>query len=145
MTPLTEHFTLDELIFSSVAQRRGLDNTPDLETVSRLTVLAMGLERIRAILKAPMHIDSGYRCPGLNTAVGGAKNSAHVDGYAADFTCVAFGPPIAIVHAIVSQGLAFDQIIQEGTWVHVSFDPRARGQVLSAHFGLNGTTYTQGA
>lgn len=142
---LTDHFTLEELTFSSTAQRLGIDNTPSLETVAKLTRTAMGLEQIRALLGAPMHIDSGYRCPALNKAVGGAATSAHMDGMAADFICPSFGDPLSIVKAIEASGIDFDQCIQEGTWVHVSFAPTMRRQILTAHFSDNGATYTQGA
>lgn len=144
MTQLTAHFSLDELTFSSTAQRLGIDNKPDLETVARLTKLAMGLEQIRALLGAPLHIDSGYRCPALNKAVGGVANSAHLDGYAADFVCPDYGSPLQIARAVAGSGIAFDQCIQEGTWVHVSFDPRARRQALTATFGPGGVTYSGG-
>ncbi len=144
MTPLTEHFSLDELVFSSTAQRLGIDNTPSLETISHLTILAMGLEKIRAMLGFPIHIDSGYRCPQLNREINGARNSAHLTGYAADFICPQFGTPVEIVRLVSKSGLIFDQCIQEGTWVHISFDPAARRQLLIAHFGATGTTYTEG-
>lgn len=142
---LSEHFTLEELMFSSTAQRLGIDNTPNAVMVANLTNCASGLEEVRALLGRPMSIDSGYRCPDLNKAVGGASNSAHMTGYADDFVCPGFGTPEQIVKAIVASDIVFDQCIQEGTWVHISFDPAARKQVLTAHFGAAGTTYTQGA
>ncbi len=145
MTQLTAHFALEELTRSSTAERLAIDNTPSLETVARLTILAMGLEKVRALLGAPLSIDSGYRCPALNKAVGGVPDSAHVQGYAADFICPAYGSPLMIARAIADSGIDFDQVIQEGTWVHVSFDPRLRRQLLTAHFGPAGTTYTGGA
>jgi hypothetical protein len=141
---LTEHFALDELTFSSTAQRLGIDNTAGPTIAAHLTVLAGGLEHVRALLGAPMHIDSGYRCPELNKAVGGVPASAHVDGYAADFICPGFGAPIDIARAIVASGIAFDQCIQEGTWVHISFDPRLRREALTASFGPAGATYKAG-
>lgn len=141
---LSYHFTLAELTFSSTAERLNIDNTPDLETVSRLTQLAMGLEKIRALLGFAMHIDSGYRCPALNKAVGGVPDSAHVQGWAADFICPEYGSPLKIARAIAGSGIGFDQCIQEGSWVHVSFDPRMRHQALTANFGPNGATYSQG-
>lgn len=144
MTQLTEHFTLEELTFSSTAQRLGIDNTPSLETVSHLTTLAMGLEKIRTLLGYPLHIDSGYRCEALNREVNGARNSAHLTGYAADFICQQFGTPQQIVRAINASGIVVDQMIEEGTWVHVSFDPQMRNQYLIAHFSPQGTTYTEG-
>jgi hypothetical protein len=144
VTQLTDHFSLDELTHSSTAVRLGIDNTPDLETVARLTVCAMGLERVRALLGQAMSIDSGYRCPALNKAVGGVADSAHLYGYAADFICPGYGTPAEIARAIVASGIAFDQCIQEGTWVHISFDPRLRRQALTAKFGPGGATYASG-
>ena len=144
MTQLTEHFALEELTFSSTATRLGIDNSPSLEIVACLTQCAMGLEKIRALLGQPMHIDSGYRCPDLNKAVGGAADSAHMQGYAADFICPAFGTPLEIVHAIQAAGIPLDQCIQEGTWVHVSFAPAMRNEYLTAHFADSGATYTEG-
>jgi hypothetical protein len=142
---LTEHFSLAEMIASSTATRLGIDNSPGLETITRLTATAVALERVRKLLGYQIHIDSGYRSPELNAAVKGAKTSAHLTGYAADFTCSQFGTPTEIVKVIAKSGIAFDQCIQEGTWVHISFDPRMRQEVLTAHFGAGGTTYTKGA
>jgi zinc D-Ala-D-Ala carboxypeptidase len=142
---LTEHFGLEELTNSDVAERLGIDNTPSLDTVARLTTLAMGLEKVRAFLGGPLLISSGYRCPALNKAVGGARNSAHLDGYAADFVCPSFGSAFAVARAISRSGIPVDQCISEGSWVHVSFDPRLRGQMLTAHFGgPQGVVYTEG-
>ncbi len=142
---LSPHFTLEELTRSSTAVRLGIDNTPPEGVFANLAVLAEGLEALRALLGHPLMIDSGYRCPDLNAVVHGSQFSAHLQGYAADFVCPAFGAPLEIVRAIEASGIRFDQCIQEGTWVHISFDPRMRQQVLTAHFGAEGTTYTQGA
>jgi zinc D-Ala-D-Ala carboxypeptidase len=154
---LSQHFTLEELTHSDLVQRRALlhlsdpaipliDNTPSGEIMEHLKVLAGGLERVRSVLgQHPMSIDSGYRCAALNTAVHGAKDSAHLRGYAADFVCPAFGAPLEIVRAIAASGIEFDQCIQEGTWVHISFAPAMRREVLTAHFDGGKATYTQGA
>ena len=91
-----------------------------------------------------IRISSGYRSPELNAAIRGAKKSAHLEGYAADFTCPSFGSPREVVRAIAASVIEFDQCIYEGTWVHISFDPDARRHVLTAHFGQGGTTYTEG-
>jgi hypothetical protein len=145
VTSLTDHFTLDELTRSSTAERMGIDNTVPDALLSHLFVLAVGLEQVRALLGFPLYIDSGYRCPMLNAVVGGAKQSAHMEGYAADFICPAFGDPLSIVKALEASGIKFDKCIQEGNWVHISFDPAMRQQILTAHFGDQGTTYTVGA
>jgi zinc D-Ala-D-Ala carboxypeptidase len=142
---LTEHFTLEELTFSSTAVARGIDNSPLPETAKHLAVLAQGLEKVRAILGAPMHIDSGYRCPSLNGIVRGVRTSAHLTGYAADFVCPQFGASLAIVQKLAAESaLQFDQVIQEGTWVHISFAPTMRRQILTAHFESGVATYTHG-
>ena len=142
---LSEHFTLEEMTFSSTAARHGIDNSAPAEIVEHLKVTAAGLEKVRAFLGAPLHVDSGYRCPALNNAVGGVPTSAHLTGYAADFLCPSAGAPIDIVHKLMDSGIRFDQMIQEGTWVHISFDPQMRGHVLTAHF-INGlATYSHGA
>src|SRR5947207_12171142 len=124
---LTPHFTMEELVLSSIAVRLQIDNTPPPEVVEHLKILAAGLEQLRSLLAAPMHIDSGYRRPALNALVRGAMHSAHMSGYAADFVCPGFGPPPEIARAIQKSDLIFDPCIQEGSWVHLSFDPRRRG------------------
>ena len=145
MTKLSEHFTLEELTFSATAQRKQIDNKPPAEVLENMKRLAAGLEEVRAVLgNKPMRINSGYRSPKLNRAVGGARLSAHMAGYAADFVCPEFGSPLKIVKALAATGIQFDKLIQEGTWVHISFAPEARRQMLTAHFGPNGTSYTAG-
>lgn len=141
---LSAHFSLDEAVFSSTAQRFGIDNKPTEQIVQSMMIAASYMESVRVLLHGPVHIDSWYRCPALNAAVNGAKDSAHMSGYAVDFICPEFGPPPSIVRAIGSSGIQFDQCIEEGTWVHISFDPRSRHQIMTAHFGTEGTTYTTG-
>ena len=136
---LTNHFTLDELVASQTAARRNIDNTPPAGLANNLLHLAQGLEMIRMLLGAPILISSGYRCPELNALVGGAKNSQHMQGKAADFICPGFGTPEQIVAAIVRAKLPFDQAIVEfGQWVHVSFSeqPRHQAFVIGAKDGL---------
>lgn len=163
---LTEHFTLEELTHSHTAVRLGIDNAPAPELVARLRVLASGLEEIRRILGRPVLVNSGYRCEALEKVLCGKdyaswcsrhqRNSesawpeyfqrkAHPRGYAADFICPRFGTPAEIVKRLRQSGLKFDQLIEEGTWVHASFDPQLRGELLVARFDRNGTpTYTSG-
>lgn len=131
MMQLTEHFSLEELTRSLTAERLGIDNVPKEERLlTNLMLLAGGLERVRELLGGlPLHVDSGYRCEELNQKIGGSKNSAHMSGYAADFICPSFGTPLEIVKRLEKSELAFDQLIQEGTWVHVSFAPRMRREV----------------
>jgi len=137
---LTPHFTLEELSISNYAVRNGIDNTPDEAVIHNLQRLAEQLEQVRAILDhLPIHINSGYRCPGLNRAIGGAPTSAHLTGRAADIICPAFGTPIDICKRIIAAGVPFDQLIHEGRWVHFAVGISIasqdwREQVLTAIF-----------
>lgn len=132
---LSPNFHLDEFTTSQTAVRKGIDNTPSKSVLERLKMTAANLEKVRAALGKPMLISSGYRSKALNKAVGGSPSSAHIEGYAADFISPGFGAPIDICRALVKAGIEFDQLIEEGTWVHISFDPRMRGQVLTMRNG----------
>src|SRR5262249_44570312 len=121
---------------------RGIDNTPSDETVKNLIVLCEQILEPARVVIGPLHISSGYRCPELNEAIGGSKTSAHCLGYAADVTPLS-SSKLSFARW-VKDNCRFDQIILEyGTkeqpaWVHVSCDPRSRGQVLRI---LKGTGY----
>lgn len=130
---LSEHFTLDELVHSQAAARRGIDNRPtDAALANMRNVLCPGLEQVRELLGKPILISSGYRSPRLNTAVGGYAKSQHMEGLAADFTCPGFGSPLAVAHAIRNSGIEFDQLLYEfDSWVHISFAKHPRLQVLT--------------
>lgn len=128
---LSPHFHLDEFTVSQTAARRGIDNTPSAAVIAALKTTASHLEGVRQLLGRPILISSGYRSKALNKAVGGSPSSAHLSGHAADFISPGFGSPLAICRAIAAARLPFDQLIEEGTWVHISFDPRMRGQVLT--------------
>lgn len=141
---LTPHFTIEELTHSDMASRRGIDNQPPADVLPRLVALAQKLEEVRDLVGAPLVIHSGYRSPAVNRAVGGSTLSAHCNGYAADFIAPAFGTPRQIAQALASSDIEFDQVIYEGTWVHISCDPSRRRHVLTAHFNGGPATYTQG-
>ena len=137
---LSDHFSLEELVASELAARQGIDNTPSVEVENNLRVLAAGLERVRVVLAgAPIHVNSGYRCAALNAAVGGAANSAHVRGLAADIVCPGFGSPLDVCRAIAASGVPTDQIIHEfGAWCHVAFAALGgvpRGEFLTIRHG----------
>ena len=132
-TRLTAHFALEEL---ACTQHREFDNTPPPDVVATLRTTAAGMEEIRRLLgNRVITVSSGYRSRALNRAVGGARTSAHLTGHAVDFNCYGFGRPIEVCRAIAESDLAFDQLIEEGGWVHISFDPRMRRQVLTRRPG----------
>jgi zinc D-Ala-D-Ala carboxypeptidase len=134
---LSEHFTLDEFIASETAARRGIDNRPTAEIVDALRTTAALLEEVRALLGGrPIRITSGYRCPELNAAVGGAANSAHTRGQAADFIAPDYGPPLTVCLKVSGSPVQFDQLIHEfSTWTHIAWAPLPRRQVLTIDAG----------
>lgn len=131
---LSEHFSLNELTHSDLAVRKGISNDPTPDVISNLTRLAELLEQVRKYLNKPISINSGYRCPKLNQAVGGQKASQHLLGCAADIR-VSGMTPDEIVKAIIQTDIQFDQMIREfDSWVHISVTNSAkdtpRNQVL---------------
>jgi hypothetical protein len=131
---LSQHFKLGEFVISETAERKGIDNTPTDEIVDRLRTLCQSILEPARTQVGALHINSGYRSPALNAAIGGSSSSAHMIGYAADV--VPLGTTKVAFAKWVKANCTFDQIILEfGTiaepaWIHVSADPRARGEVL---------------
>lgn len=125
---LTEHFTLEELIKSSTADRLGIDNTPTKSIINNLTELAELLEKIRIEYNKPIIITSGYRCEKLNKAVGGSKTSQHRLGQAADIRSVSDTKKDnqelfnIILGMIFQDKIEVGQVIDEYdyNWIHVS-------------------------
>lgn len=141
---LTEHFSLAELVASQVATRKGIDNKPGPAIVANLTRLAALLEQVRVLVGLPITVSSGYRSPALNKAVGGAASSAHVLGLAADISTNKLAPK-ALALLIRQSGIVFDQLIYEGTWVHIALSVGApRRQVLTAKFAGGAVSYVAG-
>lgn len=132
------NFTLAELTVSQAAERAGLRNVPVGTALDNLHRLALFLEQVRALLfNAPILVSSGYRSPAVNNLVGGSHKSAHMQGLAADFIAPKYGRPKAIAEAIRDSALQFDQLIFEGTWVHVAIPAPGqtpRRDVLTARF-----------
>lgn len=131
---LTEHFTLAELVASETARVRKLSNRPDEAAQANLIRLCTTLlEPARALLKVGLHVNSGYRCPELNAAVGGMKASAHLTGRAADVVPLGFSLEEAF-HRLCEaplQKLPFDQLILEtnhrgSVWLHLAVAPEGK-------------------
>jgi zinc D-Ala-D-Ala carboxypeptidase len=140
---LSGHFHLDEFTTSQTATRHSIDNTPSEKVVENLRMLAALLEQVRELLGGhSIRISSGYRCLSLNRHIGSSDSSAHVRGWAADFTCPSFGTPLAVAKKIAESNLKFDQLIYEGTWIHISCDPKNRRQLLTARFTDGKTLYS---
>lgn len=131
---LTTNFTLEELTHSEIAERLGLDNQPNAIITANLTRLARFLEDVRHILGRPIMVNSAYRSPKVNEAVGSKPTSQHCLGCAADIKVPGLTPD-NIVKELLKTNLEYDQLIREfDSWVHISipnnFADRPRKQVL---------------
>lgn len=129
---LSPNFSLDEFTKSDTADRIGDPNTPTAAHMFNLRRTAKGMEMVREALgDRAITVSSGYRNPKVNKAVGGVPNSAHALGFAVDFHVAHLTDYQAAVK-LAATLIEFDQLIfEKGRCVHISFDPRARRQVLS--------------
>lgn len=141
-----KYFSVSELVKSATADRLKINNTPTpaIEMNIKYLIEAV-LDPLREAYGRPVYVSSGYRCDALNKAVGGAKNSQHKTGLAADIYVK--GETNAVLYNLLKRGnIAFDQLILEkGTvrnpqWVHVSINRlNNRREILY----YNGKTYTR--
>jgi hypothetical protein len=127
-TPVTMHFTIEELYASATAKAKGIDNTPNVQQMINLVYLAAYvLEPLRVAMKEPIKIGSGFRSRKLNDAVGGVWNSQHCKGQAADLCIDGDIKKGRRWFDYIKNHLPFDQLIWEHNpktgnyWVHVSF------------------------
>ena len=127
-----KYFTIDELCRSGTADRLGIKNVPSADVKERLEELINELlDPVREAWGKPIRVNSGYRCPQLNKAVGGVANSQHLKGEAADITTGSTWENKALFE-LIRKNYEFDQLIDESrfTWVHVSYVKKNRRQVL---------------
>lgn len=120
-----KYFTIAELCASSTATAKGIDNTPTPGITQNLErLVANVLDPLREAWGKPVVVTSGYRCPALNKAVGGAKNSHHMQGMAADISTGNKVDNRRLFQKILDLGLPFTQLIDEKgfSWIHVSYD-----------------------
>ena len=150
---LSEHFKLNEFTKSETAIRKRIDNTPGPAHASNLQkVCEKILEPVRRHYGKPVRINSGYRGPALNAAVGGSSKSQHCNGEAVDFEIDGLANPE--LAKWVSENCDFDQIILEfydpkegpnSGWVHASYSEGAnRKQKLTAVTEKGKTVYKPG-
>ena len=144
---MTENFTLSELTRSETAARMHINNEPGTIPTQNLKLLCENiLQPLRNAYRLPILVNSGFRSAALNAAIKGARNSQHLLGQAADITArhsVPIGSELAtcydyhhenklLFNLILALNLPFDQLIDEKnySWIHVSYGPRNRRQVL---------------
>ena len=153
---LSKNFTLQELIKSNTALRRGIDNTPSKEGIMKLTLLAAFLQKIRDRI-GPLRITSGYRSPELSEAISPqtGANSQHCRYEAVDLQFVRRGQMnnLAIYNTLIELDLDYDQCILEfgdstatsdpasPAWIHLSWKVSDnRRQTLVAYKDDNNKT-----
>ena len=146
MEQLSDHFSLQEMLLSPTAIAEGYEeqNHPSESVISNLNALCDNiLEPLRIKIDAPITVTSGYRCPRVNTKIGGATNSQHLYGQAADIN--AKGYTVEQLYQFIKKSdLHYDQLIQEfGAWAHVSYGPLDRRQNLRATKVNGHTVYTE--
>ena len=139
-TKLSNNFSLEELIASSTAKLKKIDNSPSPEVIKNLKKLCEEvLQPIRNKYGRAITVTSGYRSPKLNAAIGGVKNSQHVTGQAADIKCTATSKAVLfnIIKDMIKNGeIKVGQLIWEyGTknepnWIHVSLPYSKVNQIL---------------
>jgi hypothetical protein len=126
-TPVTMHFTMEEMFASETAKRLCINNKPNMQQMINLVYLcAYVLEPLRVAMNEPIKIGSGFRCQALNKAVGGGSNSQHMKGQAADLCIDGDIEKGKRWFNYIKNNLPFDQLIMEHNskgsyWVHVSF------------------------
>jgi len=148
---LSKNFTLSEFTKSQTALRQGIDNTPQGEHLDAAKELFENVvQPVRDHFGVTV-INSGYRGPELNEAVGGSSKSQHCKGQAADIECP--GTSNYEVAKWIEDNLDFDQLILEfytpgipdSGWVHVSYKTEGnRKSVLTAMKEDGKTVYKTG-
>lgn len=131
MGTISKNFSYREFEESETAKARGILNVItsfEVRDAVRELVLTV-LQPLRDAWGEPLHVNSGYRCPKLNAAVGGAATSQHVKGEAADIKAP---NPIKLAQLAYDLGLPYDQMIIYPTFVHFSHKKGGpqRGQLL---------------
>ena len=139
---ISKHISYKESVYSNTATRRGIDNTPNDDQLSNMELVAEEVfEPLRSYVGGPIKINSFFRCPELNTAIGGSHKSQHCKGQAIDIDDTFGRMTNAEMYHFIKDKLNFDQLIWEfgdddnPDWVHVSYvsDEDNRNRCLKAY------------
>ena len=125
---ISKHISEKEGVYSTTAMRRGIDNIPNNEQLNNMRLLAEEVfEPLRAYVGGPIKINSFFRCPELNKAIGGSSKSQHCKGQAIDIDDTFGRMTNAEMYHWIKEHLEFDQMIWEfgsdenPDWVHISY------------------------
>ena len=147
---LSRNFTLQELIKSDTAIRKGIDNNPNADQMKNMILIAEEVfEPLRTYVGGPIKINSFFRSPELNKAIGGSTKSQHCQGQAIDLDDTFGRCTNAEMFEFIKNNLDFDQIIWEfgddnnPDWVHVSYvsPEQNRNRCLQAYKENGKTNY----
>jgi zinc D-Ala-D-Ala carboxypeptidase len=147
---ISNHISYREGVYSTTAKRLGLDNTPDDEQLNNMELIAHEIfEPLRTYVGGPIKINSFFRSPKLNKAIGGSSKSQHCKGQAMDIDDTFGRATNAEMYHFIKDHLDFDQIIWEfgdddnPDWVHVSYvsPEKNRNRCLKAYREKGKTQY----
>ena len=148
---ISKHISDKEGVYSITAMRRGIDNTPKAKELNNMKLLAEKVfEPLRKWVGSPIRINSFYRSPELNKAIGGSYTSQHCKGQAMDIDDTSCHKTNAEMYKFIKDELDFDQMIWEfgddknPNWVHVSYvsENENRNRCLKAYKENGSTKYS---
>jgi len=115
-------------VYSRTATRLGIDNKPNEKQLQNMVTVAEEIfEPLRMWVGGPIKINSFFRSPELNKAIGGSSKSQHCHGQAIDIDDTFGRATNAEMFNFIKENLDFDQMIWEfgdnenPNWVHVSY------------------------
>ena len=147
---ISKHISNKEGVYSNTAIRRGIDNTPNEEQLENMKLIADNVfEPLRQYVGGPIKINSFFRSPELNTAIGGSSKSQHCKGQAMDIDDTFGKMTNAEMYHWIKDNLEFDQMIWEfgdddnPNWVHISYVSQEdnRNRCLKAYKDKGKTKY----
>ena len=147
---ISKNISYKESIHSQTAKRKGIENTPNEEQLANMfTIAEMIFQPLRAWVGGPIKINSFFRSPELNRAIGGSKTSQHCKGQAMDLDDVYGHKTNAEMYMYIKENLDFDQLIWEfgddknPNWIHVSYvdAQKNRNRCLKAYKDNGKTKY----
>ena len=150
MEKISKHVSYKEGVYSRTAERLGLKNDPSDDHLANMKLIAEKVfEPLRIHVGGPIKINSFYRGPELNAAIGGSSKSQHCHGQAIDIDDTYGNASNAEMYNWIKANLDYDQMIWEfGTdenpnWVHVSYvSPESnRNRCLKAYKDNGKTKY----
>ena len=147
---ISKHISSKEGVYSATALRRGINNTPNEEQLANMKLIAEKIfEPLREYVGGPIKINSFFRSPKLNKAIGGSTTSQHCKGQAMDVDDTFGYKTNADMYKFIKEHLNFDQMIWEfgdddnPNWVHISYvsSDKNRNRCLKAYKHKGKTKY----